>query len=71
MSPFPLGTEDTEHYFCKTPMNNLNYINTAIASLNPNDLLIVIVYRLKGFNKKTNCKILTAIINFIKDITTF
>ena len=31
MSPCSLETEDTEHYF--------NYINTAIASLNPSDLL--------------------------------
>ena len=39
MSPCSLETEDTEHYFCKTLMNNLNYINTAIAYLKPSDLL--------------------------------
>ena len=41
-------------------MNDLNNINTAIASLNPNDLLRVIVYGDKSFNQGTNCKILTA-----------
>ena len=48
-----LETEDTEHYFLRcqnspsfhiTLMNDLNNINTAIASLNSNDLLRVILY---------------------------
>ena len=48
-----LETEDTDHYFlpyqnnlsfCKTLMNDLNNINTAIASLISNDLLRVILY---------------------------
>ena len=69
-----LETEDTEHYFqrcesnlsfCTTLMNDLN--NTAIASLNPNDLLSVILYVDKWFNRETNCKKLTASIKLIKD----
>ena len=53
-----LETEDTEHYFLRcqnnisfrtTLMNDLNNINTAIASLNPNDLLRVILYGDKKF----------------------
>ena len=55
-----LETEDKKHYFprCQNNlsfrtalMNDLNNINTAIASLNPNDLLGVILYRGKSFNK--------------------
>ena len=69
-------TEDTEHYFLRcqnnlsfrtTLMNDLNNINTAIASLNPNDLLRVILYGGKSFTKETNYKILTASIKFMKD----
>ena len=52
-------------------MNDLNYINTAIASLNSNDLLRVILYSDEMFNKETNCKILTAHIKFIKDTKRF
>ena len=75
-----LETEDTEHYFLRcqnnisfrtTLMNDLNNINTAIASLNPNDLLRVNFYEDKSFKKETNCKILTATINFIKDTQRF
>ena len=75
-----LETEDTEHYFlcCQnnlsfhiTLMNDLNNINTAIASLNSNDLLRVILYGDESFNKETNCKILTASIKFIKDTKRF
>ena len=64
-----LETEDKEHYFlcCQnnqsfrtTLLNDLNNINTAIASLNSNDLLRVILYGDESFNKETNCKILTA-----------
>ena len=75
-----LETEDTEHYFLRcqnnlsfrtTLMNDLNNINTAIASLNPNDLLRVILYGDKSFNKETSYKILTASIKFIKDTQRF
>ena len=52
-------------------MNNLNDINTAIASLNSNDLRRVILYSDESFNKETNCKILTASIKFIKDTKRF
>ena len=52
-------------------MNDLNNINTAIASLNSNDLLRVILYGDESFNKETNCKILTASIKFIKDTKHF
>ena len=54
-----LETEDTEHYFlhcqnnlslCTALMNDLNSINTAIASLNPNDPLRVILYGDKSFS---------------------
>ena len=75
-----LETEDTEHYFLRchnnlsfraTLMNDLNNIITAIASLNSNDLLRVILYGDESFNKETNCKILTASIKFIKDTKRF
>ena len=75
-----LETEDTEHYFLRcqnnlslrtTLMNDLSNIDTVIVSLNPNDLLRVIPYGDKSFNKETNCKILTASIKFIKDTKRF
>ena len=75
-----LETEDTENYFLRcqnnisfrtTLMSDLNNINTAIASLNSNDFLRVILYGDKSFNKETNCKILTASIKFIKDTQRF
>ena len=58
-----LETEDTEHYFqrCQnnlllrtTLINDLNNIITAIASLNSNDLLRVILYSDESF-KDTSC----------------
>ena len=52
-------------------MHDLNNINTAIASLNPNHLLRVILYGDESFNKETNCKILTACMKFIKDTKRF
>ena len=64
-----LETEDTEYYFlrcqnnlslCTTLMSDLNYINTAIASLKSNDLLRVILDGDESFKKERNCKILTA-----------
>ena len=75
-----LETEDTEHYFLRcqnklslrtTLMNDLNNINTAIASLNSNDFLRVILYGDKSFNKETNCKTLTASIKFLEDTQRF
>ena len=75
-----LETEDTEHYFlrcqnnlsfCTILMNDLNNINTAIASLNSNDLHRVILYGDESFNKETICKILTASTKFIKDTNCF
>ena len=52
-------------------MNDLNNINTAIASLNSNDLLKVILYGNESFNKETNCEILTASMKFIKETQRF
>ena len=52
-------------------MNDLNNINTAIASLNPNDFLKVILYGDKSSNRETHCKILTATIKFIADTQDF
>ena len=58
-----LKTEDTEHYIlcchnnlslCTNLINDLNNINTAVAYLNPRDLLGVILYGDKSFNKETN-----------------
>ena len=55
-----LETEDTEQYFlrcqnnlsfCTTLMHDLNNINTAIVSLNSNDLLRLILYGDGSFNK--------------------
>ena len=75
-----LGTKDTGDYilrcqnnllFHTTFMNDLNNINTAIASLNTNDLLRVILYGDESFNKETNCKILTTSIKFIKETQRF
>ena len=80
LNPLCSCSEDTKHYFlhCQnnlslhaTFMNDVNNINTAIASLNPNGLLRVILYRDKSFNKETNCKILTASIKFITDTQCF
>ena len=75
-----LKTEDTEHYllhcqnnlsFRTTLMNDLNNINTAIATLYSNGVLRVILYGDKSFNKESNCKILTTSIKFIKDTQCF
>ena len=52
-------------------MNDLNNINTAIASLNPNDLFRLILYGDKSFIKETNCKILTTSIKFRQDTQRF
>ena len=73
-------TEDTDYYFLRcqnnlpfrtTLLNDLNNLNTTIASFNSNDLLRVILYGYKSFNKETNCKILTASIKLIKDTKRF
>ena len=47
-------------------MNDLNNINTAMPSLNPNDLLRVILSGDKKLNLRL-FKVLTASIKFIKD----
>ena len=52
-------------------MNDLNDINTVIASLNSNDLLRVTIQGDESFNKETNCKILTVPVKFIKDTKRF
>ena len=71
-----LEAEGTEYPFLRyqnnlslrtTLMNGLNSINTAIVSLNQNDLLIVILYGDKSFNKETNCKILITSVKFVRD----
>ena len=60
-----LKMEDTEHYFLRsqktlsfrtTLKNDLNNINSVIASLNPNDLLRVIFYGGKILTKKLMVK---------------
>ena len=75
-----LETEGTEHYFLRcqnnlsfrtTLMNDLNNIDTAIAYLNSNDLLRVILYGDESINKETDCKILTGSIKFIKNTKRF
>ena len=80
LCPCSCESEDTEHYFlrcqnnlsfCTALTNDLSNINTAIVSLNSNDLLGVILYRDKSFNKKTKSQILTATIKFIKDTQSF
>ena len=48
-------------------MNDLNNIYIAIAYSNLSDLLRVILYWDKSFNKETNSNVLTASIKFIKD----
>ena len=50
-------------------MNDLNNINTAIALLN--DLLKLILYGNKSFNKEANLKILIASNKFKKDTQRF
>ena len=52
-------------------MNTLSGINTAIVSLNSIDFLRIIFYGSKSFNKKTDCKVLTATIKFINDAKRF
>ena len=52
-------------------MNDLNNSNTAIASLDSNDLLKVILYGNESFNKETSSKKLTVSIKFIKETQCF
>ena len=52
-------------------MKDLTNVNTARVSLNPNDLLRVILYGDKSFNKENNCKALTVCIKFLKDTQRF
>ena len=60
-----LESEDAENYFlrcqnnlsfCPTFMNDLNNINTTIASLNSNDLLRVILYGDESLTKKLTAR---------------
>ena len=71
-------TEDTEQNtlpkylsFCPTLANDLNNINTVIASLNLNELVRVILCEDKTFNKETNCKILDCNYQTYKRYLTF
>ena len=52
-------------------MNELSSINCGIVSLRPNALLKVIVYGDKMLNDKSNHQVLTATINYIKNIQQF
>ena len=52
-------------------MDDSNNINNAIASLNSNNLLRVILEGNKSFDKKTNREILTTAIKFRKDAQRF
>ena len=52
-------------------MNELSSINCEIVSLRPSPLLEVILYGDKMLNDKSNHQILTATINYIKNIQQF
>ena len=52
-------------------MNELNSINCEIVSLRPTPLLEVILYGDKMLNDKSNHRILTATINYIKNTQRF
>ena len=52
-------------------MTDLKNIHDAIMSLNEIDLLRVILYKNKNFDKNMNISILTATIKFIKDSERF
>ena len=52
-------------------MTDLKNIHDAIMSLNEIDLLHVILYKNKNFDKNMNISILTATIKFIKDSERF
>ena len=52
-------------------MNDLKNIDDAIMALNESDLLHVMLYGSKKFDKNMNISILTATIKFIKDTERF
>ena len=52
-------------------MNELSSINCEIVSFRPSALLEVILYGDKTLNDKSNHRILTAIINYIKNMQRF
>ena len=71
-----LETESTDHFFLSCQnyisfrtflMNESSSINCEIVSLRPSALLEVILYGGKMFNDKSNHRILTAAINYIKN----
>ena len=72
-----LEVESTEHYFLRchnfvtfsaTFMNELNSIDSKFSTKEPDELVRTILYRVKKFDNVSNFKILTATINFIKNI---
>ena len=73
-------TESTEHFFLRCQnyvslrtalMNELSSIICEIVSLRPSPLLEVILYGDKMLNDKSNHRILTATINYIKNTQRF
>ena len=75
-----LETESTLHSFLRFQnyttlrtalINDLKNINDAIMPLNESNLLRVMLYGSKNFDKNMNISILTASIKFIKDTETF
>ena len=75
-----LETESTLHSFLRFQnyttlrtalINDLKNINDAIMRLNESNLLHVMLYGSKNFDKNMNISILTATIKFIKDTETF
>ena len=75
-----LDTESTDHFFLRCQnyvsfrtalMNELSSINCEILSLGPISLLEVILYGDKMLNDKSNHRILTGTINYIKNTQRF
>ena len=75
-----LETESTDHFFlcCQNYvsfgtalMNELSSINCEIVSLRPNALLEINLYDYKTLNDKSNHRIHTATINYIKNTQRF
>ena len=52
-------------------MNELDNIDNSITSMESNDLLLIILYGDKKFDKVTNSRILNATIEFIKNSKRF
>ena len=74
-----LETESMEHFlschnyaiFCTTLMNEWDIINSKFNTLKPKEIIRTILYWDKNFNNDFNFKILSATINFIKQIQQF